>query len=69
MIKKLIKKEFYLQRRLNFKAVSLFETLISLTLIIIAFVILSQTFFWVKGNQFDEIKKRIQIRNERVLGM
>lgn len=69
MIKKLIKKEFYLQRRLNFKAVSLFETLISLTLIIIAFVILSQTFFWIKGSQFDEINRRVKTRNERVLKM
>ena len=49
----------------RFKAVSLFETIISLALIMLAFVIVSQTFIWSKENQHQEFKKRIEKRNVR----
>lgn len=49
----------------RFKAVSLFETIISLVLIMLAFIIVSQTFIWSKENQHQEFKKRIEKRNIR----
>lgn len=49
----------------RFKAVSLFETIISLALIMLAFVIVSQTFIWSKEQQYQEFKKRIEKRNVR----
>jgi len=54
-------------RRLQyrFKAVSLIETIISLALIMIAFVIVSQTFVWSNKGQHEKFKKRIKERNYR----
>ncbi len=45
------------------KAVSLFETILSLSLIMLAFGILFQTFVWSKGVQYEQIRQRIEKRN------
>ncbi len=47
------------------KAVSLFETIISLSLIMLAFAIVGQTFIWSNKGQFEEMKERINERNIR----
>lgn len=51
------------QIKQRFKAVSLFETIISLTLIMLAFVILGQTFVWSNKEQYHKFKQRIEERN------
>lgn len=52
-----------IQQRL--KAVSLFETIISLSLIMLAFVIIGQTFMWSNKGQHEQMKERIKARNMR----
>jgi len=49
------------------KGISLFETLVSLTLIVLAFFILFQTFIFQKDTQFEKSKNRIELRNDRCL--
>jgi len=50
-------------KKKRLKAVSLFETILSLSLIMLAFGILFQTFVWSKGVQYEQIRLRIEKRN------